>query len=90
MRTIASKDPKMTPSRIGKSVMLASIIATTTASGALVHYVWLQRPPHRIERPQPSYAGDCGPNPPPGYRWDSKGWRTGFSRDFYCYMLDEY
>ncbi len=35
------------------------------------------------------YAGDCGPTPPPGYRYDLQGWRTGFNRDFSCYMLDE-
>jgi hypothetical protein len=35
------------------------------------------------------YAGDCGPNPPPGYRYDLKDWRSGFDRDFSCYMLDE-
>lgn len=47
-------------------------------------------PPYRMERPGPSYAGDCGPNPPPGYRSDLHGWRSGFNRDFDCYMLDEY
>ncbi len=41
-------------------------------------------------KPVPSYAGDCGPNPPPGYRHDLKDLTTGFSRDFYCYVLDEY
>ncbi|CAJ0870677.1 hypothetical protein AMST5_02252 [freshwater sediment metagenome] len=41
-------------------------------------------------RPVPSYAGDCGPNPPPGYRHDLKDLVTGFSRDFSCYVLDEY
>jgi hypothetical protein len=35
------------------------------------------------------YAGDCGPNPPPGYRYDLKDWRSGFNRDFSFYMLDE-
>ncbi len=40
-------------------------------------------------KPGPSYAGDCGPHPPPGYRRDLKDLVTGFSRDFSCYMLDE-
>ena len=42
-----------------------------------------------VERDPTPYAGDCGPNPPPGYRYDLKDWRSGFNRDFYCYMLDE-
>lgn len=41
------------------------------------------------DRDATPYAGDCGPNPPPGYRHDLKDWRTGFNRDFSCYMLDE-
>lgn len=46
-------------------------------------------PPMRAQPPSVSYAGDCGPNPPPGYRHDLKDWRSGFaSRDFSCYMLD--
>ena len=42
-------------------------------------------------RPAPSYVGDCGPNYPPGYRYDLKNWTSRFAeRDFSCYVLDEY
>jgi hypothetical protein len=44
----------------------------------------------RPTKPVVRYAGDCGTDPPPGYRHDLKDWVTGFDRDFYCYMLDEY
>lgn len=38
-----------------------------------------------------SYVGDCGPNYPPGYRYDLKNWTSRFAeRDFSCYVLDEY
>lgn len=77
------------PTRLCQTVAIALLILTS-ASDALARNIWLARPPARIQRSQPSYAGDCGPNPPPGYRWDLKGWRSGDDRDFYCYMLDEY
>jgi hypothetical protein len=38
----------------------------------------------------PTYAGDCRFPYPPGYRYDLRHWRTGFDRDFSCYMLDDY
>ncbi|HEY8124044.1 MAG TPA: hypothetical protein VIF88_01280 [Methylocystis sp.] len=38
----------------------------------------------------PAYAGDCRFPYPPGYRYDLKDWRTGFSdRDFSCYRLED-
>jgi hypothetical protein len=41
-------------------------------------------------RDLPSYAGDCKFPYPPGYRYDLKDWRTGFTdRDFSCYRLDQ-
>lgn len=41
------------------------------------------------EAPPVPYAGDCNAPYPPGYRQDLRGWRSGFNRDFSCYMLDE-
>jgi hypothetical protein len=75
--------------RFCKTVALAFVMFAT-ASEALGQYLVAPPPPYRTHRSTPSYAGDCGPNPPPGYRWDLKDWRSGFNRDFYCYMLDEY
>lgn len=41
-------------------------------------------------RDLPRYAGDCKFPYPPGYRYDLKDWRTGFTdRDFSCYRLDQ-
>lgn len=38
----------------------------------------------------PAYAGDCRFPYPPGYRYDLKDWRTGFTdRDFSCYRLED-
>ncbi|CCJ08208.1 hypothetical protein [Methylocystis sp. SC2] len=44
---------------------------------------------HGRARP-PAYAGDCRFPYPPGYRYDLKDWRTGFTdRDFSCYRLED-
>ncbi|MGJ0505587.1 MAG: hypothetical protein ACR652_00345 [Methylocystis sp.] len=64
-----------------------AVSALTSRAEARGHEAQLFCCPHPKE-PTP-YAGDCGPNPPPGYRYDLKGWRSGFDRDFSCYMLDE-
>ncbi|WP_457797715.1 hypothetical protein [Methylocystis sp. S23] len=71
-----------------EAVALAVVILFP--SEALARNVWPPPALYRLERPAPSYAGDCGPNPPPGYRYDLKNWRSGFNRDFDCYVLDEY
>jgi hypothetical protein len=81
----------MRPSFTRRATAAAALaIITTLPCEAFARNVWPPPPAYRIQRPEPSYAGDCGPNPPPGYRWDLKNWRSGFNRDFYCYMLDEY
>lgn len=74
------------------SITLAALLAITATEPAVARHGWSPwgwAPPHaRAATPSVSYAGDCGPHPPPGYRWDLKDWSTGFSdRDFSCYML---
>lgn len=81
------------------SIMLAALLTiVATESASARHRMgygwgpWGWTPPPashgRADKPSVTYAGDCGPNPPPGYRWDLKDWRTGFSdRDFSCYIL---
>ncbi len=65
------------------------VLAILAAAPSLAYHLRPPPPLLRMQKPIIPYAGDCGPNPPPGYRWDLKGWRSGFNRDFYCYMLDE-
>jgi hypothetical protein len=68
---------------------LALALTGVAAAPAQAHRARIAPPPVKAEKSPTPYAGDCGPNPPPGYRYDLEGWRTGFNRDFYCYMLDE-
>jgi hypothetical protein len=79
---------RKTPHILTATAALALIV--TSVAPALAHRARPAPPPlvNADKSPTP-YAGDCGPNPPPGYRYDLEGWRTGFNRDFYCYMLDE-
>lgn len=76
--------------RLLAALALTLLLAIPAALPSLAgHLRPLAYPPPRAEKPIIPYAGDCGPHPPPGYRYDLRGWRTGFTRDFYCYMLDE-
>jgi hypothetical protein len=72
-----------------KPVALAFALAVIATTPALASRARPAPAPVKVDRDPTPYAGDCGPNPPPGYRYDLQGWRTGFNRDFYCYMLDE-
>lgn len=74
--------------KAGIATIALALCFSLTASAS---WAWHFRPapPPPAERSFTPYAGDCGPNPPPGYRHDLKDWRSGFNRDFYCYMLDE-
>ncbi|WP_442754683.1 hypothetical protein ACNHKD_17065 [Methylocystis sp. JAN1] len=76
--------------RPARRVAVALAVLTIIPAEAFAKNIPPPPPPYRVGRPAPSYAGDCGPNPPPGYRYDLKKWRSGFSRDFDCYVLDEY
>lgn len=76
--------------RVLAAVALALLFTIPAAAPSFAQRVWLLPPPPVwVKKPVVPYAGDCGPNPPPGYRYDLQGWRTGLNRDFYCYMLDE-
>lgn len=71
---------------------LVMVLAIAATSPAFAHRLspWDRAPAHARTKPSVSYAGDCGPNPPAGYRHDLKNWRTGFSdRDFSCYILNQ-
>jgi hypothetical protein len=73
-------------------LLFVLMLVPAISAGAMAKTATRQKAPLCCQesKPVPSYAGDCGPNPPPGYRHDLKDLVTGFNRDFYCYMLDEY
>lgn len=75
--------------RLAAAVALALLFTIPAAAPSFAQRLRFVPPPVWVKKPVTPYAGDCGPNPPPGYRYDLQGWRTGFNRDFYCYMLDE-
>ncbi|WP_363346519.1 hypothetical protein [Methylocystis echinoides] len=78
------------PRRLVTAVALALLFTIPAAAPSFAQRRPLAPPPPAwAQKPIVPYAGDCGDNPPPGYRYDLQGWRTGFNRDFYCYMLDE-
>lgn len=76
------------------SVIFGCIAAVSTASAALAHsdggHGLYRSGRYGATHQGPSYAGDCKFPYPPGYRYDLRNWRTGFDRDFSCYILDDY
>ena len=76
------------------SLTLAALIMIGVTGSAFARHGWdswgWAQPHAHATKPSMSYAGDCGPNPPPGYRYDLKDWRSGFTdRDFSCYILEQ-
>jgi hypothetical protein len=84
-----SSGRRMFRKNFSKAIALALLVAVPVASEAFAKGGGPARPAAR-GKPTAPYVGDCGPNPPPGYRYDLKNWRSGFNRDFSCYVLDEY
>ncbi|QGM97930.1 hypothetical protein [Methylocystis parvus] len=80
--------PRRQKPRFCKMLALALLIAAPVEATA--RNIAPPRPAQKAERPHATYMGDCGPNPPPGYRWDLKNWQSRTLRDFSCYMFDEY
>ncbi len=81
--------------RKNKFSIVVGLIASVSTTGAAVAHKARCGPLYGSGRyvaayQGPTYAGDCKFPYPPGYRYDLRNWRTGFDRDFSCYILDDY